>query len=169
MITEEKIAEFINTFSLFNRAKTFMQMQVYMKGENIFLNKLAELGGESSPSTLAKELEMTGPRVTAILCSLEIKKLVARKSSAEDKRKTIVAITPKGQKWVDNSTAELMATINSVVDRLGEDDTQELLRIMKKLLGVTDSNIVADDINETQEETSTENLNDENNGGESLE
>lgn len=135
---EEIIAEFVKTFSMFNRAKTFMQMQVYMKGENVLLNKLAELGGESSPSVLAKELEMTGPRVTAILCSLEIKKLVARKASPEDKRKTLVTITPRGQKWVDDSTAETMNMIMSMMDKLGEEDTQELVRIMRKLLGAAE-------------------------------
>ena len=135
---EEIISELLKTFSVFNRTLNFVQFQKYMKGENLFMQKLDELGGESTPTVISREMGFSSPRVAAMLRSLEMKKLIRRSSSPSDRRKIVVRITPKGRDWVRASNDETLNLVNGLMDKLGEEDSKELVRIMRKLLCVED-------------------------------
>ena len=141
---EDLIKELTFIFERFNRAKNFILFQQYMKGENLLMHRLMEAGGESTPSDLANELGFSSPRVAAMLGSLELKKLVRRTVSPTDKRKTIVKITPKGEEWVRLANSEVIGLVNDFLDRLGEEDAKEFIRITKKLLCVDEENAVTE-------------------------
>ena len=138
---EDLISEITILFERFNRAKNFILFQQYMKGENLLMHRLMEAGGESTPSDLANDLGFSSPRVAAMLGSLEIKKLVKRSSSPEDKRKIIVKITPKGEEWTKLANSEVVGLVNGFLDRLGEEDAKEFIRITKKLLCAEDEKV----------------------------
>ena len=76
MKKEELLSDIINAFAGLNRAKAMLNFQFYLKGENFLLSHLQSIGGESTPGELASVLDVSAPRVAAILRSLEIKKLV---------------------------------------------------------------------------------------------
>ena len=133
---EELISELARQFSACNRVRTFILFQQYMKGENLLMHNLVEHGGESTPSDIASELGISTPRVAAMLRSLELKKLVKRSASSEDKRKISVRITPKGEEWAGFANDEMLKLLNDFLDRVGENDAREFLRIMNKMLGV---------------------------------
>lgn len=133
MKKQDLINEFVDVFSKINRAKTFVDFQFYLKGESIFLSYLEETGGSAAPSELAKELQISPARVAAIIKSLEIKKLVIRKSSPGDKRRNLVEITKKGSEWVEITKNRLSESAVLLLDKLGEEDTAELLRILNKI------------------------------------
>ncbi|MGN0468775.1 MAG: MarR family transcriptional regulator [Acutalibacteraceae bacterium] len=161
---DEILSEIIGTFADFNRAKVFLDFQFYLKGENFLLSYLYTIGGESTPGDLAQVLHVSGARVAAILRSIERKKLIERISDKNDKRRVTVRITQKGKEWVTLAGSEMYSQALNVFDKLGEDDTRELMRILKKMMRIEngeeekaqpeDEN--ADEESEKQDETETE-------------
>lgn len=141
MKKEELLSDIINAFAGLNRAKAMLNFQFYLKGENFLLSHLQSIGGESTPGELASVLDVSAPRVAAILRSLEIKKLVERKGSGVDKRKVTVKITEKGEQWVKLANSEVYQHAVNVFDKLGEEDTKELVRILKKVVNIENSTL----------------------------
>ena len=119
----------VATFSLINRADAFQSLQQKLKGENILLAHLCETGGKSTPGALAEFLDVTAARVTAIIHALEHKDLVERLSNGTDKRKVIVQITDKGK-------TEALHHSEMLMEKIGESDTHEFLRIMNKIIEI---------------------------------
>lgn len=131
---EDMISEVIKIFSHLNRARTFIDFQFYLKGENFLLSYLNDVGGESTPGILAEHLDVSAARVAAILRTLELKKLVSRKADVNDKRRTTVKITPKGVEWVNAAQSQITQNAISLIDSLGEEDANELFRILNKII-----------------------------------
>lgn len=134
MKREDILNEMLSTFASFNRAKAVLDFQFYLKGENFLLSYLQQIGGESTPSKLAEVLDVSPARVAAILRSLERKKLLVRVTDCKDKRRVSVKITQKGIEWVELAGSEMYKQALNIFDKLGEDDTRELVRIVKKMM-----------------------------------
>ncbi len=143
MKKEELVSEIINAFAGMNRIKAMIDFQVYLKGENFLLSYLYKIGGESTPSELAHALNISAPRVAAILRSLELKKLIKRKGNGIDRRRVSATITEKGIEWVSLANSEIYKYAVNVFDKLGEEDTKELIRIMNKIIKIEDTHPVA--------------------------
>ena len=131
---EDMISEVIKIFMHLNRARTFIDFQFYLKGENFLLSYLNDVGGESTPGILAEHLDVSPARVAAILRTLELKKLIIRKADVNDKRRTTVKITPKGVEWVNAAQSQITQNAISLIDSLGEEDANELFRILNKII-----------------------------------
>lgn len=131
---EDMISEVIKIFMHLNRARTFIDFQFYLKGENFLLSYLNDVGGESTPGILAEHLDVSPARVAAILRTLELKKLIMRKADVNDKRRTTVKITPKGVEWVNAAQSQITQNAISLIDSLGEEDANELFRILNKII-----------------------------------
>lgn len=89
------------------------------------LNHFMRVRDQSSPSRLAKAFQMTKPSMTAILGKLDRKGYIEIKSSAEDRRRKIVSITPAGREARNRgvkATAPLAALVlkNQDVDALAK-------------------------------------------------
>ena len=138
MKKEELLSDIISTFANLNRVRAMIDFQVYLKGENFLLSHLQSIGGESTPSELVQVLDVSAARIAAILRSLEIKKLVERIGNGHDKRRVTVKITEKGKDWVAIANSEVYQLAVNVFDKLGEEDTKELIRIMKKIIKIDD-------------------------------
>lgn len=134
MKREDMISEVIKIFMHLNRARTFIDFQFYLKGENFLLSYLNDVGGESTPGILAEHLDVSPARVAAILRTLELKKLIIRKADVNDKRRTTVKITPKGVEWVNAAQSQITQNAISLIDSLGEEDANELFRILNKII-----------------------------------
>lgn len=126
----------ISTFAMINRDGAFQSLQKKLKGENVLLARLFETGGKSTPGALADFLDITASRVTAILHALEKKELVSRVSNGTDRRKVTVEITEKGKKAVEGLKTEALHRSQVIIDRIGENDTHEFLRIMNKIIEI---------------------------------
>lgn len=136
MNRNELLDSIVSTIALINRDGTFQALQKKLKGENILLFRLFETGGKSTPGALAEFLEITASRVTAIIHALEHKELVCRVSSGIDRRKVIVEITEKGKKVVEGLRTEALDRSQIIMDKIGENDTHEFLRIMNKIIEI---------------------------------
>lgn len=126
----------VSTFAMFNRADAFQSIQKKLKGENVLLARLCEIGGKSTPGALADFLDVTAARVTAIIHALEHKNLVERLSNGADKRTVIVQITEKGKTVVEGIKTEALHHSEVLMEKIGESDTHEFLRIMNKIIEI---------------------------------
>lgn len=117
-----------------NRNAFFQSLQRKLKGENLLLAMLFDVGGKSTPGALAEVLNITAARVTAIIHSLEHKDLVERLANNADKRKATVQLTEKGTAFVEKVRAEAILHSERIMEKIGEQDTHEFLRIMNKII-----------------------------------
>ena len=69
-----------------------------------------------------------------MLSSLESKQLIVRENDPTDKRRVTVRLTKSGSNVVRPVQAQAMAHAQELFENLGEEDSQEFLRIVNKIL-----------------------------------
>lgn len=82
---------------------------------------------------LAKALGISTARMSAILNSLSKSDLIIREDDLKDKRKTIVKLTNKGKKELEERKQSINAKLNSFVSRLSEDEIETFFAIIQKI------------------------------------
>lgn len=115
-------------------SKTFWAMQKNMKGEGFLLSYLMEQGGKCTPGRLADLLNVSGARITAILTALQGKGFIERCGNPADKRRVTVYLTESGRGFVSDLREQVFSCADEICNVLGEQDTEELIRIAKKLI-----------------------------------
>ena len=132
----------MEAFDSINRQEFFERMKTTFKGENLILAILMEMGGKATPGELVKYTECTAARLTAIAKSLETKGLVKRIQNAEDKRSTIIEMTAEGITKFRNMQKEAVDNIFNLIEKLGENDAEEFIRLIKRLSEISTDNSV---------------------------
>ena len=156
MNRNELLDSIISTFAQINRDGAFQSLQKKLKGENVLLARLFEAGGKSTPGALAELLDITASRVTAIIHALESKEMVSRVSNGVDRRKVTVEITEKGKKAVEGLRTEALHRSQVIMDKIGESDTHEFLRIMNKIIEIEKGGCEKNDGQNRDRETSSQ-------------
>jgi DNA-binding MarR family transcriptional regulator len=82
---------------------------------------------------LAGFMEVSMPAVSKMVRNLEEKKLVKRITDPGNRRVVYVRLTEDGEKILLEAEKQEMIKIRNVARCLGEEDTNHLIRIMKKL------------------------------------
>ncbi len=100
-------------------------------GRGMVLNYLYTHGGQASPGDLRGYMCVTTPRVTAVLNELEEDRLIVRETEACDRRRVNVKLTDLGRQRVGHRRKEKREEIARLVDRLGTEDAEALLRICR--------------------------------------
>lgn len=83
---------------------------------------------------LGEKLRISSSGVANVLKQLESKGLVVRSVSTCDRRRIVVSITDKGEQIAREHCSLLTRDMAQALAELGEEDTQELIRIFRKLL-----------------------------------
>jgi DNA-binding MarR family transcriptional regulator len=116
------------------------RMALYSSGESFLLRLLAckdellpHAEGGVHPSELQKRMGTSSARVAAILRSLEKKGFITREVDHNDRRRVIVSITAEGRVHADAEMDEMEAVIREIFLNLGEDDTNEFIRILDRV------------------------------------
>mgnify|MGYP002517359466 FL=1 len=127
----EKAEEIFN--SLTNRKKFVDKMPSNIsQGESGVLLYL--LNNDSvSQSELSEKLNITMPRVAAIINTLQDKMLVIKKTEPNDKRKTIITITEKGKKDILQKRKNAIIFIESIIKELTDEEIMQYISINKKI------------------------------------
>lgn len=133
------LKQLLETFDSVNVDKMLSTLKLSLKGENLLLLCLHELGGRSTPGKLVEKLDYTAARLSAVIKSLEGKGFVKRMKDIGDRRSTIVSITAEGKAYFEHLKQEILKNAGIIIENLGEDDVCELLRIVKKLSTITNS------------------------------
>lgn len=88
--------------------------------------------GALTVGTLAKEMNLTQATVTSLVDRLVAKGLVDRRKSTEDKRRVVVAPTPKGLELIDTAPKTLQDTFTARFELLKEWEQLQLLASLQR-------------------------------------
>lgn len=133
MQSEYLAEQILETFDSIDTEIILAKLKLSLKGENLLLMILNDLGGSGTPGKIIERLDFTGARLSAIIKSLEGKGLVERRKNDGDKRSTIVALTDSGREYYIRLRAEIISNALTMIEQLGEKDVCEFLRIIKRL------------------------------------
>lgn len=128
--------ELLDAFNNINRKKVLSELKFILRGEDLFLVMLSEMGGVSTPSKVVEDSEFSPARLSAILRVLESKGYIEKNQDEVDKRCTIIEITPAGKERSDAIKGEMISNALILTEKLGEEDAAELVRLIKKLVSV---------------------------------
>lgn len=87
-----------------------------------------------SPTDLYREMMLTSGAMTNRIDRLEEGGLVARRADPDDRRGTLVRLTPKGKTLVDNATTKHVANEERLLSALTVREQQQLSELLRKLL-----------------------------------
>lgn len=85
------------------------------RGVGFVFSYLYYNGDKVIPSELGKIMNITTPRVTAILNKLKAKGLIARTISPEDRRNVFITLSDQGRKIVEETKALQQQTVQTLV------------------------------------------------------
>ena len=118
-----------------------------MRGEMAVIRALhlAAVAGEAdpTPSQIAESSHLSPARVANVLRSLEEKGLVTREHSQADRRRVTVSLTEAGRAEDKRHKAEFEELASDFLAQLGEKDTREMLRILRRVNQTIDGNRAA--------------------------
>ena len=107
-----------------------------MKGEIFVLNYLKNHGNKAHPRELSDEMIVSTARTAVILNHLENDGLIARIPDSNDNRQIVVCLSKKGVEMIEEHHKEIVSYMVKILERLGEEDAKEYVRIQKKLMNV---------------------------------
>lgn len=107
-----------------------------MKGEIFVLNYLKHHGNQAHPKNLSDEMIVSTARVAVILNHLEQEQLIVRFPDAQDNRQIIVQLSEKGVALLEKHHQEIIRYMVKILEKLGEDDAKEYVRIQKKMMQI---------------------------------
>ncbi|WP_327308098.1 MarR family transcriptional regulator [Streptomyces sp. NBC_01298] len=102
-------------------------------GRYRLLADLEDCGGEKSPSQLAAGLGVSRATVTGLVDGLEREGLVARRSSREDGRATVVVLTARGAQRLRDMAPEHFRRLESMVGGLTEAELGTFLELLDRI------------------------------------
>lgn len=92
-------------------------------------------------SDLSKLVKASKPATSQMLTNLEEKNYIQRIADKKDRRVVYVTLTEEGKKELEESQSEFNLFVNTVFERLGQQDADEFIRIFNKLAKImTDVN-----------------------------
>lgn len=102
-------------------------------GEEGLLHYLAYKHDGVYSGVLKEQLGVGSGRMADILRRLEEKELIVRREDTEDCRRVVVHITELGREHAISMNRRVLAWYGRLREYLGEEDCQELIRLLKKL------------------------------------
>ena len=111
----------------------------FIQGEMKILNYLYLNNSPVLPGKLCDDLYMTSARMSAALKSLKTKGYMERSVSKNDKRKIPVILTESGRSYFAEKRTKVINAYSEMFMKLGEDDTKEFIRIIKRLNDLADN------------------------------
>ena len=88
----------------------------------------------ATPSELQKHLNVGSGRIANALNTLQNKGLIFRQDALDDRHKVKVFITEEGKLLQENRRREYMEYIQRVLEKMGEEEASEFLRLLEKFM-----------------------------------
>lgn len=119
------------------KRKKFAEKGMLHTGEFDLMKQVARYTKEhnSSPTLviLSKNLAITQATVTPLVDRLVVKGYLIKESSNTDKRAKVVSLTKEGVEILLKNRDEERKRIHAVLEHLGQEDTETLIRILEKI------------------------------------
>lgn len=103
------------------------------QGESGVLLYLLNINSNVSQSELSEKLEVTMPRIVAVINTLQKKELIEKNVDSTDKRKSIISITNKGKDNIIKKKEDAIKFIENVIKELDEQEIEQYIAISKKI------------------------------------
>lgn len=87
-------------------------------------------------SELSSKLGQSMPAVSQRISKLESMGYVQRSPDLKDKRTTWICLTDAGEKLLQNSCHLMAQKLESIMEQMGQEDTQTMFRVLEKLAGI---------------------------------
>lgn len=107
------------------------------QGELVLLCYVQHRGGLVLPSEISEAMSVSSSRIARLLNTLEAKGLVYRSHDTVDHRKVFVTLTDEGVRYTEEAFDRIHKRISAIIDALGEEDTEEFIRISKKIISIS--------------------------------
>ena len=120
--------------SLLNSGKHIHEQYDLTHTEMGTLISLYRNGGKLSPTELYKSLVFTSSAISKVLKKLELKKMISREPSNNDKRSMLVVLSKKGTTIGRDCLEKLESNLQNNFSHLDEKDKNDLERILKKMV-----------------------------------
>lgn len=111
-----------------------------LSGKTAVMRALMLAGGTLTPSELADRAWVSSARIANILRALEQKGWIVREHSKTDRRRVNVSVTDKGREGIENNRQKFEKLTASFLEQLGAEDTQELVRLLRRTNQIIDTN-----------------------------
>lgn len=102
-------------------------------GGGRFILQLLSENKRMTPSEIKDKMHVSSARVATALNLLEEKTFITRKNDKSDRRKIIVELTKQGMIETEKITDRITDKISMLFEKIGYEDTKELIRIMNKI------------------------------------
>lgn len=121
-------------FNIITKRKNFIDKIPFniSQGESGVLLYLLD-NNNISQSELSEKLNVTMPRILAIINSLQNKNLVLKTTDSNDKRKTIISITKKGKEDISDKRKSAINFIENIIKELTDEEIEQYVYINKKI------------------------------------
>ncbi len=133
MFYEELAIELLMIRANLLQVTAHQKVSKMMQGESFVLNYLYANEGTAYPKVLSKKLSVSTARIASLLNHMDEKGLVTRSPDPTDSRQVIVRITPEGIDHINQIRTDVVEHTAQVLEKLGEKDAQEYIRIQKKI------------------------------------
>ncbi len=104
-----------------------------MRGEMAVLRLLDHQKRRLTAGEISKRLDMTTPRIAAVLNSLEKKGMIERGSDEHDRRRVLVTLTEKGNACCQAKKEAVQRRLAMVFEAIGPEDTEAFIRVMRRV------------------------------------
>lgn len=92
--------------------------------------------GDMRISEIIDKILATGGNMTVVIENLIKEGLAKKYTDINDRRATLISITPKGVSLIEEILPKHIENINQIFQVLSTEEKEELIRILKKLSGV---------------------------------
>ncbi len=136
----EKAAEdFMELLAWSQKKPVYRNARDLSMGEMGVLRCLRTNGAPMSAGELGHALDIGSGGVANVLNSLEKKELISRSMNLTDRRRIRVSLSDKGEEMASEKEKEAKNLAMGLLRELGREDTEELLRIYRRILDITDA------------------------------
>lgn len=88
---------------------------------------------------ISEKMKVSRPYINKVINGLEEKELVDRVRKPGDKKSVYIALSQKANDIYLGNKQRLISYMNGIVNKLGEEDTLTLIKLIKKLLDIINS------------------------------
>jgi DNA-binding MarR family transcriptional regulator len=88
---------------------------------------------EMKVSEISRRLQVTSPTITQLLKGLEANGLIERHIDTIDRRSVGVKLTPKGEAVAQQAMDTFLASMNGLIEYLGEEQSNQLAELLSKV------------------------------------
>lgn len=120
------------------RALDQIVMASNTRGESGMLLYLYHVGRPMFPGELTEKLGLTTGRIANILKVLEKSDLIVRTPDGMDKRRVLVALTPRGEAVARKQNQEAIKYHAHLLSQLSDDESRQFLNMLEHIVAILD-------------------------------